>query len=336
MGKMRVGVIGCGAISGNHFHALQKTENAVLAAVCDIDPDKLKKAMEEQGVKGFQSWDELLCQEDIDAVHVCVPHFLHAEITVAALKAGKHVLCEKPLGVSFREAQTMVQAARDTGKTLTVCFQNRFNGASMRMKQVIDSGELGKILGGSAFVAWNRFGTYYTDSPWRGKWATEGGSVLINQAIHTLDLLKWFSGGFELKECTMSAKRLSAEIETEDTCDILLENKDGGRFLFYCSNCGIANMPVQLHLMLEKGEMHMDGSRLTIKGPEGVRLEDYTTEVKIGKDYWGSGHGALIENFYSQLSKGAQPLISPEDGMETTRLMEEAYLSSSHIRRRPQ
>ena len=159
---------------------------------------------------------------------------------------------------------------------------------------------------------------------------------MINQAIHTLDLLKWLSGGFELKESTMSAKRLSAEIETEDTCDILLENKDCGRFLFYCSNCGIANLPVQIHLMLEKGEMHMDGARLTIKGPEGVRLEDYTTEVKVGKDYWGSGHGALIENFYSQLAKGAQPLISPEDGMETTRLMEEAYLSSSHIRRRPQ
>ena len=336
MDQMRVGVIGCGAISGNHFHALEKTEHAVLGAVCDIDPARLKKAMNEQGVKGYQDWRELIRQPDIDAVHVCVPHHLHAEIAVAALEAGKHVLCEKPMGVSLKEAQAMVRAARESGKTLTVCFQNRFNSVSLRMKQIIDSGALGNVLGGSAFVTWNRFGAYYADSPWRGKWATEGGSVLINQAIHTLDLMKWLAGGFELKECTMSAKRLAAEIETEDTCDMLLENKSGGRFLFYCSNCGVSNLPVQLHLVLEKGEMHMNGSRLTVRGPDGETTEDYTTEVKVGKGYWGSGHGALIDNFYTALACGGQPLISPEDGMDTTRLMEEAYLSSSHIRRRPQ
>ena len=335
MDKLRAGVIGCGAICVNHFHALEKTENAALSAVCDIDPDKLDKAVREQGVKGYLDWRELIAQPDIDAVHVCVPHYLHAEISVAALKAGKHVLCEKPLGMTLREAEAMVRTARETGRTLTVCFQNRFNGASLRMKELIGSGALGKVLGGSAFVTWNRAGAYYSSSPWRGKWATEGGSVLINQAVHTLDLMKWLSGGFSVKACTMSAKRLPDEIETEDTCDMLLENGEGGRFLFYCSNCGVTNLPVQLHLLLEKGELHMDGARLTVKGPDGVFLEDYTTETKVGKDYWGSGHGALIDNFYTQLAKGGQPLISPEDGLETTRLLEQAYTASCAVRRRP-
>ena len=335
MDKMRVGVIGCGAISGNHFHALEKTENAALAAVSDIDPVKLEKAVREQNAEGYADWRGLIARADIDAVHVCVPHCLHAEITVAALRAGKHVLCEKPLGISLREAEEMVRAARESGKTLTVCFQNRFNGVSMRMKRLIDGGSMGKVVGGTAFVCWNRFGAYYHDSPWRGKWATEGGSALINQAIHTLDLMKWLSGGFEVRACTMSAKRLPEEIETEDTCDILLENASGGRFLFYCSNCAPANMPVQLHLVLEKGELHMDGSCLTVRRPEGVTHEDYGTEVKVGKDYWGSGHDALIDDFYTSLSKGGRPLISPEDGMETTRLVEAAYRASAEIRRRP-
>ena len=336
MEKMRVGVIGCGAISGNHFHALQKTENAYLAAVCDIDKEKMEKAAAEQGVKGYQDYRELLRQPDLDAVHICVPHYLHAEISIAALKAGKHVLCEKPMGTSLQEAQAMVAASRESGKALTVCFQNRFNGASVRMKEIIDGGELGGVLGGSAFVCWNRGGAYYADSPWRGKWKTEGGSVLINQAIHTLDLMKWLSGGFELKACTMSAKRLEEEIETEDTCDILLENERGGRFLFYCSNCGVSNLPVQMHLILERGALHMDGSRLAIQSPSGTVYEDYTTETKVGKDYWGSSHGLLIDQFYSQLAKGEAPLISPEDGMETTRLMEKAYHTAAPLRRRPE
>ena len=336
MKRLGVGVIGCGAISGNHFHALEKLDTAQLRAVCDIDPEKLQKAAQEQGVKGYADWRELISQQDIDAVHVCVPHYLHAQISIAALQAGKHVLCEKPLGVSLKEAQAMAQAAKDSGKSLTVCFQNRFNGASRRMKEIIDGGELGPIVGGSAFVCWNRGGAYYTDSPWRGKWATEGGSVLINQAIHTLDLMRWLSSGFELTAASMSAKRLADVIETEDTCDILFTNAQGGRFLLYCSNCGVSNMPVQLHLIFERGEMHMDGPRLTIKKPSGTLFEDYATETKVGKDYWGSGHGPFIADFYSRLQAGQPPFITPDDGMESTRLMEEAYLSSAQGRRRPE
>lgn len=336
MEQLRVGVIGCGLISGVHIHALEEAEHAVLAAVCDIDPEKLETIAKEHGVKGYLDYRELLAQPDIDAVHICVPHYLHAPISIDALRAGKHVLCEKPMGTSLKEAQAMVQAARDSGKTLTVCFQNRYNGATRRMKEIIDSGEMGRVTGGSAFVCWDRGGAYYAESPWRGKWATEGGSVLINQAIHTLDLMKWLSGGFELKSATMTAKRLAAEIETEDTCDMLLENKAGARFLFYCSNCAAGNMPVQLHLLLEKGELHMTGEQLTIIGPTGVSFEDYATGAKIGKDYWGNSHTHLIADFYDRLVQGEKPFILPEDGMETTRLMEEAYLSASTIRRRPE
>lgn len=336
MEQLRVGVIGCGLISGVHIHAIEETDHAVLAAVCDIDRKKMEKTAAEHGVKGYLDYHELIARPDIDAVHICVPHYLHAPISIAALRAGKHVLCEKPMGTSLQEARAMVQAARDSGKTLTVCFQNRYNGATRRMKEIIDGGEMGKVIGGSAFVCWDRGGAYYADSPWRGKWATEGGSVLINQAIHTLDLMKWLSGGFELKSATMTAKRLAQAIETEDTCDMLLENESGARFLFYCSNCAADNMPVQLHLLLEKGQLHMTGEQLTVLGPTGAAFEDFATDTKIGKNYWGNSHIHLIADFYDRLVRGDAPFILPEDGMETTRLMEEAYLSASTIRRRPE
>ena len=223
------GVIGCGMISGNHFHAIGRLPEVEIRAVCDIDAEKLKRAAEEQRAEAVSDWRELIRREDVDAVHVCVPHYLHAEISIAALEAGKHVLCEKPMGVSVREAEAMKAAAEKAGRTLTVCFQNRFNGATARMKEVIGEGKLGRILGGSAFVAWNRGGAYYTDSPWRGRWRTEGGSVLINQAIHTLDLLRYLAGDLRLKGSTMSAKRLSGVIETEDTVDMLLDGEGAGR-----------------------------------------------------------------------------------------------------------
>ncbi|MDO5327088.1 MAG: Gfo/Idh/MocA family oxidoreductase [Clostridia bacterium] len=335
MDRLRVGVIGCGSISGTHFHALRNTEFAKLAAVCDIRPDRMEKAAKEQGVKGFLDWRELAAQPDIDAVHVCVPHYLHAEISIGALKAGKHVLCEKPMGMTLKEAQAMEQAARESGKTLTVCFQNRYNGASQRIKQIIDGGELGQVLGGSGFVCWDRDGAYYTNSGWRGKWETEGGSVLINQSIHTLDLMRWLVGGFALKSATMTAKRLADTIETEDTCDMLLENERGGRFLLYCTVCAVGNMPVQLHLKLEKGEIHMDGSRLTIVWPEETVFEDYAAKMTVGKDYWGASHEHLIREFYRAILAGEAPYVTPADALETTRIMEQAYLSASQIRKRP-
>ena len=335
MRQFGVGVIGCGAISGNHFHGVRQAENAALRGVCDIDEEKLQKTMREQGVSGCTDYRELIARPDIDAVHICVPHFLHAPMAIAALKAGKHVLCEKPMGMTLKEAQAMEQAALDAGKTLTVCFQNRFNGASLRMKGIVDSGAWGRMLGGSAFVCWDRAGAYYTGCPWRGAWATEGGSALINQAIHTLDLMRWLAGGLLLKDATMTAKRLKDVIETEDTCDMLLEDKQGGRYLFYCSNCGTGNMPVQMHLTLEKGEMHMNGSLLTLQGPDGVKTEDYSSENVVGKDYWGSSHTLLIQDFYQSLAQDKPPFVTAQSALETMRLVDGAYAGASALRGRP-
>ncbi len=335
MNPFNVAVIGCGAISGNHFHALEKLDTARLTAVCDINAEKANAAADAQHVRACTDWQALIQDPGIDAVHLCVPHWLHRPMAVAALRAGKHVLCEKPMGMNADEAAQMAAAARETGKALTVCFQNRYNPASRRMKALIDSGALGAFLGGSAFVVWNRGEQYYQNCDWRGRWRTEGGSVLINQAIHTLDLINWLSGGLRVTHGRMSAHRLAQTIETEDTCELLLSDAAGHRCLFYASNCGVNNLPVQLHLTFEQGELHMDGSRLTVKTPDMTALEDYSAQVKVGKDYWGSGHGPFIEDFYRRLQAGEAPAIPPEDALRTMRLMDEAYRADTSERRRP-
>ena len=332
---LRVGVIGCGMISVNHFKALKQVKNAQLAAVCDVDAEVLRKAMDEQNVKGYQDYRDLLADDEIDAVHICTPHYLHPQMAMDALKAGKQVLCEKPMAIHAADGERMVKAAGESGRLLGICFQNRYNESSQKIRSLLDSGEMGRVLGGSAVVTWDRGENYYAKAEWRGKWATEGGAVLINQAIHTFDLLRDFAGEIVDLKCSMSAKRLDDIIEAEDTCDMLLTNRDGGRFLFYASNCGVGNTPVQISLKCENGDIRLYGNRVTVKMKDGSEIdEDYTSGFTFGKDYWGSGHGFLIEDFYRCIASGDPFPIGPEEAMKTTYLLEKAYTQHCEQRRR--
>ena len=314
-----VGVIGCGMISVNHFKALRQVQGAQLAAVCDIDPAALDKAVQEQGVKGYLDYHDMLNDDSVQVVHICTPHYLHAQMARDALNAGKHVLC-------------MVEAAKKNGRYLGICFQNRYNESSKKIREYLDSGDMGRVLGGSAVVTWDRGESYYGKAEWRGKWATEGGAVLINQAIHTFDLLRDFAGEIVDLKCSMSAKRLYDVIEAEDTCDILLTDRDGG--LFYASNCGVGNTPVQISLKCENGDIRLYGNRVTVKMKDGRSFdEDYTSGFTFGKDYWGSGHGFLIEDFYRCVHEGKPFPISGEEAMKTTYLIEKAYTQHCEQRR---
>lgn len=329
-----VGVIGCGMISDNHFKALRQVQGAQLVAVCDIDPAALDKAVQEQGVKGYQDYHDMLADASVQVVHICTPHYLHAQMAIDALNAGKHVLCEKPMAIRSADGERMVEAAKKNGKYLGICFQNRYNESSKKIRSLLDSGEMGRVLGGSAVVTWDRGESYYGKAEWRGKWATEGGAVLINQAIHTFDLLRDFAGEIVDLKCSMSAKRLYDVIEAEDTCDMLLKDKDGGRYLFYASNCGVGNTPVQISLKCENGDIRLYGNRVTVKMKDGRSFdEDYTSGFTFGKDYWGSGHGFLIEDFYRSIHEEKPFFICGEEAMKTTYLIEKAYTQHCEQRR---
>ncbi|MCI8887061.1 MAG: Gfo/Idh/MocA family oxidoreductase [Hungatella sp.] len=332
MREIKSAVIGCGLISKNHLKALRNVEGARCGAVCDIVREKAAAAAgaysENGEIQIYEDYHELLRDGDIEVVHICTPHHLHADMAVEALLRGKHVLCEKPMALTADDAKRMIKARDESGKCLGICFQNRYNESSRYMRELLESGELGKVLGGRGQVTWDRKPEYYTTSPWRGRWATEGGGVLINQAIHTFDLLQWLTGPVKCVEAGIGTRRLKEAIEVEDTVDILMTGMEGQRILFYASNCYVKNAPVELEIICEKGSVKMVGNLVVTERDGKTVSKDYSSGQVLGKDYWGSGHGFLIDDFYRCIREGRDFPVSGEEAVVSVRLLEAVYRSA--------
>lgn len=324
----KTAIIGCGLISQNHLKAMQQVSTAEVYAVCDIDQEKADRVAESYGIKHvYYDYQEMLTNEEIDVVHICTPHYLHCQMAVDSFRAGKHVLCEKPVALTYSNAQLMIEERDKAGKQLAVCFQNRYNEASVYLKKMTESGKFGKLLGARGQVTWNRKPEYYTASNWRGRWDTEGGGVLINQAIHTFDLLQWLTCEMKTVEADISTKRLKEAIEVEDTVDVYMTGPAGERILFYASNCYVKNAPIELELIYENGSLKLIGNQVLTEINGTTQSHDYSSGAVHGKDYWGSGHGFLIEDFYDCIETGRRFPVSGEEAMVSVKLLEAVYAS---------
>lgn len=198
MGKVKIGIIGCGGIAnGKHMPSLSKVSEAEMVAFCDIIPERAEKAAKEYGVEGakvFKDYHDLLACEEIDVVHVLTPNNAHAPITIAALEAGKHVMCEKPMAKNSEEAKAMLEAAKRTGKKLTIGYQNRFRPDSLYLKKVCENGELGEIYYARGLAVRRRavptWGVFLDEEK-------QGGGPLIDIGTHALDLTLWMMDNYE-------------------------------------------------------------------------------------------------------------------------------------------
>ncbi len=335
MKHFQTAVIGCGAIHQNHLDAIASCPQADLYAVCDIDAAQGEKTAASANCKLFTSFDEVLADPAIDVVHLCTPHYLHAPMAIAAMKAGKDVLTEKPMAMGIYETMDMVRAARETGRTLGVCFQNRYNYTSQHVKSLLNSGSLGKVHGAKAMVTWGRDAKYYGQAPWRGTWQYEGGGVLINQAIHTLDLLQWFLGLPVSVAAQMSCYQLQDCIEVEDTAHGIFTFADGTRAIFYATNNYCTSSPIELEIVCEKAVLTLKDT-LTIQYGDG-RVE-HSTETTLGqgeKAYWGLGHKKLIADYYACLAEGKPFWIDGPEASKAVRMIESIYRSAATGNRVP-
>lgn len=329
MKEWKAAVIGCGLISKNHLKALKNVEHVTCTAVCDIVREKAEAAAQTYGVKEvYTDYKEMLKQADIDVVHICTPHYLHAQMAVDALEAGKHVLCEKPMALTVEDARRMEEAEKRSGRILGICFQNRYNEASVYMKKLMESGELGPVTGARGQVTWDRKPEYYSGSPWRGRWSTEGGGVLINQAIHTFDLLQWLTCPVVSVDAGISTRRLTDVIEVEDTADVLMTGSEGQRLLFYATNCYVKNAPVELEIICEHGSVKMTGNVVVTEKDGEITTQDYSSGTVFGKDYWGSGHGFLIDDFYRCIRENQPFPVGSKEAMVSVKLLEAVYRSA--------
>ena len=302
----KVGIIGCGNIARVHGWVLQNMEDAELVAFCDTEPDKAKELSKEYtGGKAevYTDW-HALCEAELDVVHICTPHFLHAPMAVELLRHEKAVFMEKPCAISREQFADLKEADRKHPGKLGFCFQNRYNKTTLEMDRMLAEGKIGDVNGARAFVTWRRDEAYYADSPWKGGWRTEGGGALINQSVHTLDLLLRYLGRPERVAATLSNHHLQGLIEVEDTVEAWMSFEKGGRACFYASNGYAADAPVFLELEGERGRITMNGSRLTLWTSENGSAEcTCESDPGIGKDYWGCGHRSCIRDFYRCLEE---------------------------------
>ena len=238
----KVGIVGIGAIAPLHIHALQACgENIV--ALCDTDVNRCKGAIDEFGLsaKIYEDYAEMLEKEALDVVHICTPHYLHAPMSIAALNKGVNVLCEKPLAITQTQLDELEAAVKNSSAFLGVCHQNRFKASLLYVKELIGNRE---VRAASAALVWERNEEYYASGEWRGKWVTEGGGVMINQAIHSLDVLQWLCGMPQTVKAEVANHSLKGVIEVEDTAYGVFGLKNGGNFIINATNAGKYAFPI--------------------------------------------------------------------------------------------
>lgn len=295
----KVGLVGLGVISEMHLRALSKLPCAQIVALCDVDIEKARSVAQRFGLHEaalHENYGEMLKRTELNTVHIMTPHYLHADMAKAALKAGKYVLLEKPMDISLDNINSLIRA--DEARKLGIVYQNRYNAATREAKRVIESGEYGKLLALRASVAWLRDRAYYGSADWRGKWATEGGGVLINQAIHSMDLLYHFGGAFDSIKGSISTALLKDIIEAEDNAHAVIKYRDGKTALFYASANNVADEPVEIHLAFERGALRLIGNNLYRMDGEITCLLNADGKQTSGKAVYGTGHDALIRDFY--------------------------------------
>lgn len=309
---VRVGIIGCGNMGAVHARVLNKIEQTELCVFADV---YMKRAEEYSGrfsegqAKVFHSFENMLEAEDLDVLHICTPHYCHVPMAIEALGKGLHVFMEKPPAISREQFEKLFAASRQSTGRLGICFQNRYNETTRKVNELLAKGVLGRIKGGRAFVTWHRDEAYYRESPWRGKLREAGGGVLMNQSVHTLDLLLSWLGRPIRTEATMINHHLKEGIEVEDTLEaymVFTEGEEPVRASFYATTAYAADAPVFVELICENGFIRLDGNTVQYrtKEQEGLVVWNAGQPDYPGKAYWGGGHEACIRDFYRCLESG--------------------------------
>ncbi len=329
MKKYRVGIIGCGVIAPNHLSVLSKLSNVDLVAVCDVVKDRADNKAKEYGCKAYYDYKEMIAAENLDSVHVCLPHYLHSEATVYSLKAGVDVLCEKPMDISYAKALEMKETADKCGRKLGIIFQNRYNPGTRFAVKLLNSGKIGALKGISANLTWCRDQEYYDQDAWRGKWATEGGGVLINQAIHTVDLTRYLTQSEVASVSASVSHRGNTVVEVEDTAEGIVKFENGTNVMFYFSNNCPRSVNIQVELFCEKGVISILGANATATYDDGTVEESYNDAdlENPGKAVYGVGHFAQITEYYTE---GAEDKVRKtlEEALKAQKLLEDIYNSA--------
>jgi len=317
--RVRFGIIGAGTIAAFHAQAIGLVAGAELTAVCDSVDERAREFGARHGIAAFTDVDDFLARAPIDAVTVATPTGLHASVAIPAARAGKHVLCEKPLDTTPAKAQAIIDACRDAGVILSPVFQSRFGAGAMAVKRAIDAGRFGRLLFVSGRIKWWRSQAYYDSGAWRGTWALDGGGCLMNQSIHGIDLLLHF-GGAPTEVFGYTATRTHAGLEVEDNACAVIRFASGALGVIESSTSCAPGFPQQSELSGERGSAMIEGDAIVRWQFADEDPMDAPIRAAMGSSSLGSGasdpkgisiegHRRQIEDMVDAVLRGHPPAV---------------------------
>ncbi len=321
---INVAIIGLGTIAPIHLQAIQANKDAKLIAICDIDNSKQMKI---DDVTFYDDMDKMLSIEKIDCVHLCLPHYLHISAIEKFAKAGINIFTEKPLGMTYEECTKVFCLEKEYNVKIGVCLQNRYNATTTNLLHAIKQGDYGDFLGSKGIVTWSRKKEYYNDAPWRGKSELAGGGVMINQSIHTLDLLSYIGGEIESIDAKI-ANLVLKDIEVEDSVMANLRYKNGANAMFFATNGYAQNSSVVLEFVYEKAIFTIDSDKLYIKQNGETKLICENQLLVGTKQYYGASHTMAINAFYNAILNDTKDYISVQEGAYSVKLINKIVVSS--------
>lgn len=331
-GEFGFGLIGAGNIGKLHAQVVRELEGARLAAVCALPLDAARTFAEEHGCRACRTVEDLVNDPGVDIVTIGTPSGLHPEQAVAAARAGKHVLVEKPLAISLEGADAAIRAAQESGVKLGVISQRRFDHVCQAMKQAAVAGEFGKLVFVNGSVLYYREPAYYSSSDWRGTWKLDGGGALMNQGIHTVDLVRWLGG--PVRSVAAFSGTISHDIEVEDAAAAVVEFESGALGSIKATTSAYPGLHIRVEIMGDKGSAILQDSDFVIwkstvsGGPPELSGPKTGSGSSDPMAFSAAGHLAQFQEFLDAIREDRQPLVDGAEGRATLELVLAAYESA--------
>lgn len=327
---INIGLVGGGNISETHARAARAIPGVEVAAIFGANAEKVDRLCREYGGTPYSNFEKFLAHRPMEIVAIGSPSGLHAEQGIAAARHGLHVLTEKPIDISVERADALIAETKKAGVKLGVFFQDRCKPDILRVKCAVDSGTLGRPILADARVKWYRAPDYYAKSRWRGTWALDGGGALINQAVHTLDLMMWIFG--EVASVQAASRTALHTIEAEDTLTAMLQFANGALGVLQATTSTFPGYPRRLELTGSEGTLIIEQDRLLaadLKTPSDDLLRgaeadgNASSSSPVVSD--ARGHQAVLQDFLDAIRTGGEPRCNGNEGRRSLALVQAIY-----------
>lgn len=336
---MNYALIGCGRIATNHIKAAVNNKLNIVA-VCDILPEKMEALLAKHGlendtsIKRYTDYKQMLAENDITLASIATESGSHAEIALHCIDNGVNVIIEKPMAMSIKDAEEIIRRSEEKGVKVSACHQNRFNIAVQELRTALENGRFGRLSHGSIHVRWNRNQDYYTQAPWRGTWAQDGG-CLMNQCIHGIDLLRWMLGGEAEEVYGVTKQQFHDYLECEDIGTAIVKFKNGAVGIIEgTTNVYPENLEETLLIFGETGTVKLGG-----KSTNNIDVWDFADEnetdhknkglKEVTSNVYGNGHTSLFADVMDAIVNDRKPYIDAVAGRNALEIILAIYKSAA-------